>query len=281
MPGFEAVEYYGHPVVNSSAPTGPPPPVPGFRRIAEQVADHLRSRILHGDLSSHDLLPKEDELRSGYEVSKSSFREAMRVLETEGLISVRRGNVGGAVVHRPSAENVAYTLAVVLSSQAVTIDDVGVAIREVEPACAALCAERADRAKLVVPRLQAVQDKNLAHVEDLVASTHWSRRFHETLVSSCGNHTLILMAGALESLWSSHERDWAQAHTHPASLPVRERREVLESHQQLIDLIALGESDQARRLAASHLSHVQGYPSSPNPMMVRSDLAKTPRPANS
>lgn len=272
------VEDYGHPVVNPHAPTAATPPMPGFRRIAEQVADHLRSRILHGDLVDRDLLPKEEELRSGYQVSKSSFREAMRVLETEGLISVRRGNVGGAVVRRPSAENVAYTLAVVLSSQAAAIDDVGTALREVEPACAALCAARPDRVAVVVPRLQSVHDRNLENIEDLVSSTQWSRRFHETLVSSCGNKTLILVAGALESLWSSHETDWAQSHTHPASLPVLERREVLESHQQLIDLIALGESDQARRLAATHLARVQGYPSSPNPMMVRSDLAKQQRP---
>jgi GntR family transcriptional repressor for pyruvate dehydrogenase complex len=250
---------------------------PGFRRIAEQVADHLRTRILHGDLADGDLLPKEEELRDGYEVSKSSFREAMRILEAEGLISVRRGNVGGAVVHRPSPGNVAYTLAVVLSARAVTIDDVARALREVEPACAALCAARSDRAETVVPALRAVHASGVAKVGDLVEATRWSRRFHETLVSVCGNETLIVMVGALETLWSSHETGWAEAHTHPASLPVEERRRAFDSHYQLIELISRGEVETVRELAVRHLGEVQGYPGSPIAMMVRSDLAREQR----
>ena len=85
--------------------------------MAELVADRLRSRILTGDLEDGDLLPKEEELREIYPVSKPSFREAMRILEAQGLITIRRGNVGGAVVHRPTANNVAYTLAMVLANE--------------------------------------------------------------------------------------------------------------------------------------------------------------------
>ena len=250
---------------------------PGFRRIAEQVADHLRTRILHGDLADGDLLPKEEDLRDGYEVSKSSFREAMRILEAEGLLTVRRGNVGGAVIHRPSPGNVAYTLAVVLSARTVTIDDVAGALRQVEPACAALCAARPDRTNAVVPALTAVHHESIDAVGDLVAATRWSRRFHETLVSLCGNETLIVMAGALETLWSSHETGWAEAHTRPASLPVEERRRALDSHQELIDLVDRGEVEGARELAARHLGEVQGYPTSPNSMVVRPDLAREHR----
>lgn len=260
-------------------PIGPAPAAlrPGFRRIAEQVADHLRARILRGDLADGDLLPKEEDLRDGYDVSKSSFREAMRILEAEGLLTVRRGNVGGAVIHRPSPGNVAYTLAVVLSARAVTIDDVAKALLQVEPACAALCAARPDRLASVVPALVAVHDNSMEAVGDLVAATRWSRRFHETLVSSCGNDTLIVMVGALETLWSSHETGWAESHTHPSSLPVEERRQALESHQELIDLIIEGDVEGARDLAARHLGEVQGYPATPNSMIVRPDLAREHR----
>src|SRR5947209_6940395 len=130
-----------------------------FQRLAELVADRLRERILRGDLEDGDLLPKEEELRASYPVSKPSLREAMRILEAEGLITVRRGNVGGAVVHRPTPANVAYTLAMVLSANRVDIPDVARALREVEPSCAALCAGRADRAAAVVPQLRALQNE--------------------------------------------------------------------------------------------------------------------------
>ena len=70
-------------------------------RIAEMIADSLRRRILEGELADGDVLPKVDDLLLEFPVSKPSIREAMRILETEGLISVRRGNVGGAIIHSP------------------------------------------------------------------------------------------------------------------------------------------------------------------------------------
>src|ERR1700678_53452 len=114
-----------------------PPAKPNlrFHRLAEQVADHLRNRILHGDLEDGTLLPKETELRELYPVSKPAMREAMRILETEGLVTVRRGNVGGAIIHRPATANVAYTLGMVLASKGVSTAVVADALLEVEPAC--------------------------------------------------------------------------------------------------------------------------------------------------
>ena len=70
-------------------------------RIAETVAAELRSRILVGD-GPHDYrLPTQEQLVKEFGVSYPSIREAIRILETEGLVTVRRGNVGGAEVHRP------------------------------------------------------------------------------------------------------------------------------------------------------------------------------------
>ena len=120
-------------------------PTVQFRRLAEQVADQLRRRILLGELADGSILPKEDELLREFPVSKPSLREAMRILEAEGLLRVRRGKLGGAVVRRPNAANVAYTIGLVLGSQEVSLSDVGGALMQMEPACAALCAERADR----------------------------------------------------------------------------------------------------------------------------------------
>jgi DNA-binding FadR family transcriptional regulator len=249
-----------------------------FQRLAELVADRLRERILRGDLEDGDLLPKEEELRAEYPVSKPSLREAMRILEAEGLITVRRGNVGGAVVHRPTPANVAYTLAMVLSANRVDITDVARALREVEPSCAALCAGRPDRAKSVIPKLRSLQKEAMANVDDLMAATSLSRRFHESLVSLCGNETLIIMVGALEALWSSHETGWASRTSSPARVPVEERRVALDAHQQIIDLIAAGEAASVRDLVAEHLAEVQQYPSVPpgsatiDPVVVRDRL---------
>ena len=235
-----------------------------FQRLAEQVADDLRRRILLGDLEDGADLPVEEELRAEYPVSKPTLREAMRVLEAEGLITVRRGSIGGAVVHRPAAANVAYTLGLVLASRRIDIADVGAALREVEPACAAACAEREDRDEVVVPALRLLYERSIEVVDDLVAVTTASRQFHEAIVDLCGNHSLTIMAGALEAIWSMHESEWAHSKADATEIPREERLAALDEHRELLELIELGDSDGARRKAAAHLVISQTYPRNPD-----------------
>lgn len=245
----------------TDGPAAIPSPANRFRwqRVAELVANDLRTRILGGDLDDGDQLPKEEELRAEYQVSKPSLREAMRILEAEGLLTVRRGNMGGALVHRPSATNVAYTLAMVLRTDDVGIDDVAQALREVEPACAALCAEVTGRKRTIVPELRAIQKEARQSVDDLVRATDLSRQFHETIVRRCGNRSLIVMVGALEAVWSSHETGWSRA-VDPQHVPVEERRAALDRHDELIARIAAGDASGARELSWRHLCEVQQYP---------------------
>jgi GntR family transcriptional regulator, transcriptional repressor for pyruvate dehydrogenase complex len=233
-----------------------------FRRLAEQVADELRRRILRGELADGSILPKEDELLVEFPVSKPSLREAMRILEAEGLLRVRRGKLGGAVVRRPNAANVAYTVGLVLGSQEVGLSDVGNALLQVEPACAALCAQRADRADAVVAPLRRLHAESVDTVGDLLLVTSASRRFHEALVSLCGNKTMIILAGALEMLWSAHETSWSSHVTDGSIVPVDERLAVLEDHRRLIDAIDDGNARLVYDLAAAHLVAAQHYPGS-------------------
>jgi GntR family transcriptional regulator, transcriptional repressor for pyruvate dehydrogenase complex len=248
-------------------------PTVQFRRLAEQVADQLRRRILLGELADGSILPKEDELLREFPVSKPSLREAMRILEAEGLLRVRRGKLGGAVVRRPNAANVAYTIGLVLGSQEVSLSDVGGALRQMEPACAALCAERADRKRAVVPALRQLHAEAVDAADDLQRAISASRRYHEALVAYCGNQTMIMLAGALETLWSAHEQGWSTRVSDPHSIvPVDERLAVLEEHRQVIDAIEAGDARLAHDLAAAHLINAQHYPGSAgtvDPGMVR------------
>src|SRR5438093_737215 len=97
-------------------------------RLAEIVADVLRSRILRSAAAGGDMLATQDNLLVEFGVSKPSMREALRILETEGLIRIQRGKKGGAVVRIPDTGNAAYMLALVLQSRSVRLDDVGAAL---------------------------------------------------------------------------------------------------------------------------------------------------------
>src|SRR4051794_33161180 len=93
-------------------------------RGGEIVAARVRDEILSGRIKEGDVLPSQDGLLAEFGVSPPALREAIHILETDGLISVRRGNVGGAIVHPPSAERTAHMISMVLQTRAATPADV-------------------------------------------------------------------------------------------------------------------------------------------------------------
>jgi DNA-binding FadR family transcriptional regulator len=229
-------------------------------RLAEVVASVLRERIIEGSLGDGDLLPKQDALLEEFRISRPSLREALRILESEGLIRVRRGNVGGSVVEVPTAETSAYMFGLVLQSRRGTVTDLASAIKHIEPITASLCAQRSDRAKKVLPGLEANLAATTAAIGDGPEFTRLAREFHELMVASCGNETLILTVGALESLWSEQERRWAQTADSQGRYPdARHQREVQSAHKSLTQSIAAGNADRASKLAHNHLDHSQRY----------------------
>lgn len=238
-------------------------------RLAEMVASMLRDRILRGELKDGDALPAQDELLREFQVSKPSLREALGILEAEGVITVQRGNRGGAVVHVPTAANAAYMIGLVMQFRGVPYSDVGEALKRLEPVCVALCATREDRAAEVLPQLRLIHEQTLAAVDDEVEFTRITRRFHEALVQLCGNQTLILIAGTLESLWSSQEQAWAAEALEAGDFPDVARRETgIRAHERIMRLIEQGEADQLEAFARLHLDNTMRYASTPGPVAV-------------
>src|SRR3977135_568307 len=92
-----------------------------LREKPEQIADELRSLIVSGELSEGDSLGREPELVERFGVSRPSLREALRILETEGLVTVVRGVRGGVVVHEPDGKTAARSAAVLLQARNVPL----------------------------------------------------------------------------------------------------------------------------------------------------------------
>ena len=93
-------------------------------KTAELVAHDLRKRIVRGELREGESLPAEATLTEQFGVSRPTLREAFRVLETEQLITVRRGARGGAAVHAPSAAMVARYASFFLEHDGASLADV-------------------------------------------------------------------------------------------------------------------------------------------------------------
>ena len=218
-------------------------------RVAEIVASKLRDDILSGRLRAGDILPTQESLFSEFGVSPPALREAIHLLETDGLISVRRGNMGGAVVQLPSPERTAHMISMVLQTRAATPADVSGALLHLEPICAGMCAAREDRATEVVPQLQAEIDIQTANFGDVAQYVRNARRFHEVFVARCGNEPMILLIGSLELIWSTHESQvWGD------DMNEKTMRAALRDHQRLLDAISEGNVARATKLAADHLT---------------------------
>jgi DNA-binding FadR family transcriptional regulator len=215
-------------------------------KTAELVAGHLRRQIVRGELSEGDALPPESTLMTQFGISRPTLREAFRILESEGLITVRRGAHGGARVQVPSDDVAARYAGLVLQYRGATLSDVFEARAIVEAPAARMVAARRDRAT-AVKRLEAhLAEQELAPADSVVAVD-----FHRILVELTGNQTLILLTSMLEYIS-------AAAGQKLLSEPGidREVRRGQKSHLKLIELIRAGKAAEAETYWRQHLTEV-------------------------
>jgi GntR family transcriptional repressor for pyruvate dehydrogenase complex len=227
------------------------------QRAAELVAADIRARILSGELDEG--LPTEMVLLDEFSVSRPTLREALRILETEGLVRTRRGKQGGAVVSRPTVDTAAYHLGLVLQSVSVDLNDLAKARHLLEPLCVSLAAQRPDREDLAV-ELEALVDESEELIGDGAAFTASLLRFHEALVKACRNETLQILVGTVERVWDSQERAWAQEASERGDYPDKDgQRHALESHRRIARRIGKGDATGAARAARNHLAASMSY----------------------
>jgi GntR family transcriptional regulator, transcriptional repressor for pyruvate dehydrogenase complex len=139
----------------------------GPREVPQRVADELRSLIVSGELSEGESLGREPDLVERFGVSRPSLREALRILEAEGLITVERGVRGGVVAHEPDKRMTARTAALLLRSRNVSLADVFEARSLLEPVAARKIAGMPSRGrKAATTELGALIDAQEEVIED-------------------------------------------------------------------------------------------------------------------
>lgn len=242
----------------SDATEGNPPSRLGMSpRVAEAIAADLRKRILRGEGDGMPL-PRQDDLTRQYGVSGPSLREALRILEAEGLITVRRGKFGGAVVHKPNWSSAAYALGLSLQGQGVTLADVATSLLTLEPMGAVACAEMPDRAEKIVPALTRSLADTESHIGDGARYSAAARVFHDLLVQGLQNETMKLLTRSMVAIWSIQEQIWAETVNATAQYPDADRqRDSYQAHVALLRLIEDGDAAGVAKLSAAHLRATQ------------------------
>jgi GntR family transcriptional repressor for pyruvate dehydrogenase complex len=123
-------------------------------KASDVLADDLRERIIRGEFPEGTALPPERELVNQTKMSRTTVREALRILEVQGLVRVKTGRSGGAFVYKPGKDTVADSVNLLIRGRQIRIPALLETREAIEPYCAQLAArnrtdedlERLDRA---------------------------------------------------------------------------------------------------------------------------------------
>ncbi|WP_322756345.1 FadR/GntR family transcriptional regulator [Frankia sp. Cas3] len=220
-------------------------------KAGEIVASHLRRQIILGKLGEGTALPSEAVLMERFGVSRPTLREGFRVLESEGLISVRRGARGGARVHLPSGDTAARYAGAILQYRGTTLADVYEARALLESRAAGMCAEQHDNNALA--RLNEVLASCQDALDDHERFLFIDAEFHLLVVELAGNRTLRLLVGMLYRIVESATVSSHMAHV---SDPDQQRTLVGKAHRANTKLVALIRNRQTEEAEAFWRRHL-------------------------
>ena len=221
----------------------------GPSRLAyEVVADRLRKMILDRRRSS-DRLPTEAELCERFGVSRSTIREALRMLASQGLITTRRGITGGSRIARLRHQDVGDILTIGLTALART-DGCSVAelleareLLEIPAARAAAARHRPEHLERMRASVEDPGERDARHVFEV------HRSFHAAILDACDNRLLHLMT---EPLFTILQTRFLRDRATPTFWS-----QVTTDHRAIMRAIAAGNGDAAAKAMASHLKRLR------------------------
>jgi DNA-binding FadR family transcriptional regulator len=227
------------------------------------VAEYLRSEIANGNLAPGDTLTLEAELLKQFKVSRPILREALRVLESEGLISLGRGSRRGATVLAPSIGTAAKLGGLYLFRQGTSVGEVHQVRTLIEPSMVAKLAQNASEE--CIQALQQCVDEQAASIEakDHVAAVSALDDLHGLMIQYTDNRALSLLAGMLGNMPAMAFRQLLLVGTSATRRAFRRNTEKsVDAHGQLVKLIATGKSAQAEKFWRSYMEDTAKFLSS-------------------
>jgi GntR family transcriptional regulator, transcriptional repressor for pyruvate dehydrogenase complex len=222
------------------------------RRPREQVELQIRDAILAGDFKAGDRLPSEAALAKGFAVSRSTVREALRSLATNGLISTSPGAAGGSFVegidHHALAQRFGESVANVVQLGTVTYEEVAEVRRILEVPSVRLAArhrtsEHIDRLRGIIER-----EKTLTVTDPEVPELDIA--FHQSLAEASGNRMLSALVTALHRV--------TQPLQYIETSPELGRESVIH-HIRIVSAVRKQDEDEAGAAIDEHLTYLRDH----------------------
>jgi DNA-binding FadR family transcriptional regulator len=216
---------------------------PANRSLVESAVQALRGYILHGELAAGDTLPSQGRLCSDLGVSRSVIREAMQILQSQGLIEISQGRRPRILPAGPAAA--VGTLSTLMERTDVSLQKLLEVRQPLEVEIAGLAAQRASQ--IHVEQLTAAIEA-LAEANDLERQTAADVRFHKALAEASGNPLFgVLLDVMAELLHESRRRTLQRSGAEMA----------IAFHRRILAAVAAGDADAARRAMAQHMEQTR------------------------
>ncbi len=214
-------------------------------RIYEEVVNQVHEMVREGKFKAGDQLPTERELAETFKVSRTSVREALRALETQGLIVSRTGS-GNFVAELP-IESLVAPLAAMLIEEKDALADIFEMRKLIEPHIASMAAERATRRDIEL--MKKILDKQRQQVNGGSTGVEADAEFHFAIGQATQNQALEkLISGLMEMLSRSREESLQTPGRSQASL---------DSHQKILSAIEEHDKTKARKAMLYHIEQVE------------------------
>jgi GntR family transcriptional repressor for pyruvate dehydrogenase complex len=219
----------------------------GDGRVNQAIVRAIQEQIRRGELNPGDRLPPERHLAGIFGASRSSVREALRILELSGLVYSRHGEGNFVAETVPAAA--ARTLVEFLARQRASLLDLSEARKLFEPYLAALAATRATADDLEeLKRAAEDEEKNLreGHTQ---AAFRADRLFHQAVATATRNQALVTLHSYLSDLIAGGRREALENDVRRAQSAV--------DHRRVYRAIARRDGAAARAAMLTHLENVE------------------------
>ena len=224
-------------------------------KAAEIVAAELRRQIATGQLKPGDKLHPENVLQSEFAISRPTLREALRMLESESLITISRGKHGGARVIAIDLGAAARQVGVYLQTKGTTLQDVWLARTIIEPPAVGLLAELRNPVAFAELEANIAAAREVAQLDPL-RYADLSAEFSMLITRHCGNRTLHLLAALIHDIIRRQHKD-VTARTLSKAGVDKLRQGSIRSREKALELMRSGSSAEAESFWRAHLEHMR------------------------
>ena len=233
---------------NVSQEKAPKPDLPNIRQpnLKSRVYELLLKMIIDGKYKSDDMLPPERILCEELGVSRTVIREAVKSLETRGVIKVIHGK--GIQVKQTTSHDISNAFMLYLQRQRreVSMNDLIVVRYSIETEIARQATLNAGQKE--IDALGEILDNGEEVLEDLDAYVTADLDFHLHLTYMTHN---ILFITILESLLIPLHKSFTE------TVSVKDNRRSVSEHREVFRCLKSGDADGAAQMMAKHLKHVE------------------------